>query len=76
MKALRRSPADTLGIALLSVGALSVGLLSGGRFDLLSEPFGSLLVLSRAMSSAAAIGILSLWTVRKNPKLEYLRARK
>jgi uncharacterized membrane protein YuzA (DUF378 family) len=77
MKASRRNPANILVVAILSVGALSCGLLSLGRFDLISEPFGSLLVLSRAVSSVAALGVLSLWTVRKNPqlKLGYVRVR-
>jgi len=75
MKALRRNPAEILVVAVLSVGALSAGLVSLGRFDLGAEPFGTLLVLSRAVSSVAALGILSLWTVRKNPKLEYVRVR-
>lgn len=78
MKASRRNPANILAVAILSIGALSCGLLSLGRFDLLPEALGSLLVVGRAISSVAAVGILSLWTVRKNPqlKLEYVRVRK
>ncbi len=77
MKTSRRNPVRILIVAILSVGALSCGLLSLSRFDLISEPFGSLLVLSRGASSLAALGILSLWTVRKTPqpKLEYVRVR-
>jgi uncharacterized membrane protein YuzA (DUF378 family) len=75
MKASRRNPAEILIVAILSVSALSLGLLNLGGFDLISEPFGSLIVLSRAVSSGTAIGIVSLWMVRKNPKLEYVRVR-
>lgn len=78
MKASRRNPADILIVALLGVGALSFGLLSANRFDLVLDPLGSLLVLSRVVSSAAALGILSLWAGRRDPqpKLEYVRVRR
>jgi len=75
MKASRRNPADILAIALLSVGALSLGLLSLGRSDLVSEPFGSLLVLSRSVSAAATLGLLYHGLVQNSPQRGYVRVR-
>jgi uncharacterized membrane protein YuzA (DUF378 family) len=75
MKAFRRKPADLLAVGLLSVGALGLSLLSLGRFDLMSEPFGSLLVLSRTIGSAAALGALYRWTQRNSLKRGYARVR-
>jgi len=58
MKASRKKT-DLLVYGLLSVGALSWSLLGFGRFDLLySEPFGSLMVFSRAAYLLAAMAIL------------------
>jgi hypothetical protein len=74
-RASRRNPADILVAALRSVGALGLGLLSLGRFDLISEPFGSLMVLSRTVSSAAALGFRYQWAVRKSLKQGYVRVR-
>ncbi len=75
MKAFRRDPADLLAVALLSVGALGLSLLSLGRFDLISEPLGSLLIVSRTISSAAALGALYQWIRRSSLKRGYGRAR-
>jgi uncharacterized membrane protein YuzA (DUF378 family) len=59
MKASRWKTADFLACAVLSVGALSWSLLGLGRFDLLfNEPFGSLMVFSRAAYLLAAMAVL------------------
>jgi len=75
MKASRRNPSDILGVALVSVGALSLSLLGLVGFDLISEPFGSMMVLSRAVSSVAVVGILYQWVRSKSPKLVLVRVR-
>ena len=75
MKASRRNPADLLAMALLSVGALGLSLLSLGRFDLVSGPFRSLLVLSRTIGSAVAMAVLYHWTLQRNLKRGYVRVR-
>ncbi len=75
MKAFRRNPADFLAVALLSVGVLGLSLLSLGRFDLISEPFGSLLVLGRTIGSAVAMGALYRWTVPGSRSRRYVRVR-
>ncbi len=75
MKASRRNPAGLLAVALLSVGALGLSLLSLGRFDPISEPFGSLLVLSRTIGSAVALGALCRWTLQSGLKRGYVRVR-
>jgi uncharacterized membrane protein YuzA (DUF378 family) len=75
MKALSRNPADFLAVALLSVGALGLSLLSLGRFDLISEPFGTLLVLGRTIGSAVAMGALYRWTRQGNLRRGYVRVR-
>jgi len=75
MKASGRNPAGLLAVALLSVGALGLSLLSWGRFDLISEPFGPLLVLGRTIGSAVAIGALYQWTLQSELKREYIRVR-
>jgi uncharacterized membrane protein YuzA (DUF378 family) len=57
-----RGKAELLAYGLLSAGALSWSLLGFGRFDLLYyEPFGSLMVFSRAASLLAAIALLLQW---------------
>jgi uncharacterized membrane protein YuzA (DUF378 family) len=45
-----------LGFALLSVGALGSGLLGG--FDLVYEPFGSIMVFSQTLGTLTALAIL------------------
>lgn len=76
MKALQqRNPAGLLAVVLLSVGALGLSLLSLGRFDLIAEPFGPLLVLGRIMGSAAALGAVYQWTLPSELKREYVRVR-
>lgn len=49
MKASKWNAAGMLAYMLLSVGVLSWGLLSLYGIDLVSEPFGSLMVLSRTI---------------------------
>jgi uncharacterized membrane protein YuzA (DUF378 family) len=75
MKALRRNPANILAAALLSFGVLGLGFLGLARFDLVSEPFGVLMVLSRGMSSAAVLGALYHWTTQKDLPRGYVRVR-
>jgi uncharacterized membrane protein YuzA (DUF378 family) len=75
MKACRRNPADLLAVALLSVGALGLSLLSLDRFDLISEPLGSLLILGRTLGSAAALGAVYQWTRQSNLQRGYVRVR-
>lgn len=75
MKALQRNPAGLLAMALLSVGALGLGLLSLGRSDLIAEPFGPLLVLGRIVGSAVAFVAVYQWTLQRELKREYVRVR-
>ncbi len=75
MKAFKRNPAGLLAVALLSVGALGLSFLSLGRFDLVSGTFGSLLIISRTISSAAALGALYRWTRQSNLQRGYVRVR-
>ncbi len=75
MKALSRNPASFLAVALLSVGALGLSLLSLGRPDLISGPFGVLLILGRTIGSAVAIGALYRWTRRGSLTRGYVRVR-
>jgi len=75
MKALRRNPADILVVALLSVGALSLSLLSLAGFDLISDPFGPLMVWSRSASSAVGLVILYQWLAQRNRQRGYVRVR-
>lgn len=75
MKASGRNPAALLAVALLSVGALGLSFLSLGRFDLIEEPFGPLLILGRTVGSAVALGALYRWTSQSTPKPEYVRVR-
>ncbi len=49
MKASKQNTAGTLIYLLLSVGALGWGALSLHGIDLVSEPFGSMMVLSRTV---------------------------
>jgi uncharacterized membrane protein YuzA (DUF378 family) len=49
MKASKQNTAGILIDLLLSVGALSWSILSFNGIDLVSEPFGSLMVLSRTL---------------------------
>ncbi len=50
MKASRQNPADIIAYAAISVGVLGLGLSGLSQIDiLLSEPFGSLMVFSRAL---------------------------
>jgi uncharacterized membrane protein YuzA (DUF378 family) len=75
MKALRRNPADLLVVAMLSVGALSLGLVSLVGFDWISELSGPLMVWSRSASAAAGLIIWQRWTAQKSLQREYVRVR-
>jgi uncharacterized membrane protein YuzA (DUF378 family) len=60
--------------ALLSAAALSLGLMSPTRFDLVWEPFGPMFVLSRTIGVAAALGLVCQWImVHQSPTREYVR---
>lgn len=57
MKVSKQNTAGTLIYLLLSVGALGWGALSFHGIDLMSEPFGSMMVLSRTILS---LGMLTM----------------
>jgi uncharacterized membrane protein YuzA (DUF378 family) len=57
MKASKQNAAGILVYMLLAAGVLSWGLLSFHGIDLVSEPFGSMMVLSRAILSLAALAV-------------------
>ncbi len=64
-----------LGFALLSVGALGSGLLGG--FDLVYEPFGSIMVFSQVVSTLTVLAILSKWvSPRLAPRPVPVRVRR
>ena len=46
-----------VGSVLLSVGALGTGLLGSGGFDLVYEPFGSIMVFSQAIGVLTALAV-------------------
>jgi uncharacterized membrane protein YuzA (DUF378 family) len=54
----RRASARRVGSVLLSVGALGTGLLGSGGFDLVYEPFGSIMVFSQTVGLLAVLAIL------------------
>lgn len=58
MKASKRNAADILVYMLLSVGMLSWSLLGFRGIDLVTEPFGSLMVLSRTILFLAASAVV------------------
>jgi hypothetical protein len=63
------------GLAWLSVGALGSGLLGG--FDLVYEPFGSIMVFSQTVSILAACAILfTLAVPRIAPRPVLVRVRR
>ena len=68
MKALPRRSAGILAVTLASGGALGLGLLGPAGFDLIKEPFETLMVFSRGLSSIAVMGILHRLTASKNPR--------
>jgi hypothetical protein len=77
MKALRHDAVSIVAYSALAVGALGLGFLSFGRFDvLLSAPLGSLMVFSRVVSSLAATaclyGVVQSWN---DPQLDYAPVR-
>jgi uncharacterized membrane protein YuzA (DUF378 family) len=53
-----RAAARGVGLVLLSVGALGSGLLGSGGFDLVYEPFGSIMVFSQAVGLLTVLAIL------------------
>ena len=58
MKASKGNAAGILSYMLLSAGALSWGLLSFHGIDLVTEPFGCLMVLSRTILALAALAMV------------------
>lgn len=76
MKASGRNPADIFVVVLISAAALSLGLVGLGRFDLVWEPFGSMMVLSRTVSSVAALGVLYRWAVQSRLAQGAIRVRR
>lgn len=74
MKASGRHPADIFVVVLVST-AVSLGLVGIGGFDLVSEPFGPMMVLSRTASLVAALGILYRWTVQNRLTRRTIRVR-
>lgn len=57
MKASKQTAAGVLAYTLLSAGVLSWGLFSFYGIDLVSEPFGSMMVLSRTILALAALAV-------------------
>jgi uncharacterized membrane protein YuzA (DUF378 family) len=75
MKASQRNAAGILIYMLLSVGALSWGLFSLHGIDLVSEPFGSMMVLSRTILSLAALAVAcQLMRRQATPARQAIRA--
>ncbi len=68
MKALRRNPTRILAAALVSAGAMGLGLLGSTGVDPIGEPFEAVMVFSRALSSTAVIGILYRLATPKSPR--------
>lgn len=58
MKASRQNAAGIFVYMLLCTGALSWGLVSLYGIDLVTEPFGSMMVLSRTIVSLAALAVV------------------
>jgi uncharacterized membrane protein YuzA (DUF378 family) len=58
MKASRQNAAGILVYMLLSAGVLGWGLFSLHGIDLVAEPFGSMMVMSRTILSLAALGAI------------------
>lgn len=76
MKASGKNPADIFMMILASTAALGLGLLSLGGFDLVWEPFGPMMVLSRTASSVAVAGILYRWAVQSRLARGVIRVRR
>ena len=77
MKAVRRNAAGRWTLMLVSVAALTLGLVGvgGSRFDLIAEFFGPLMVLARGLSSVAVLGILYWLAFPKGPSPVPVRVR-
>lgn len=58
MKASRQNAAGILIFMLLSAGGVSWSLFSLHGIDLVTEPFGSMMVLSRSILSLAALAVV------------------
>jgi uncharacterized membrane protein YuzA (DUF378 family) len=72
-----RTVGRRVGSVLLSVGALGTGLLGSGGFDLVYEPFGSIMVFSQTISLLAALAVFYhlLWPTLA-PRLVPVRVRR
>jgi len=75
MKASREHPADGRALAAAAVGVLGLNLL--GIDLLLSEPFGSLMVFSRAVLSLGLLAAMHyVWRLRANLERQAVRVRR
>lgn len=76
MKASKQNAAGIFVYMLLSAGVLSWGLLSFHGIDLVSEPFGSMMVLSRTILSLAALAVAHEFVRRRAvPARQTIRVR-
>jgi uncharacterized membrane protein YuzA (DUF378 family) len=76
MKASQHNAAGILLYLLLSAGVLSWGLFSLHGIDLVSEPFGSIMVLSRTILSLAALAVTyQLMQRQATPARQAIRVR-
>jgi uncharacterized membrane protein YuzA (DUF378 family) len=76
MKALRQNAAGIFVYMLLSMGALSWGLFSLHGIDLVTEPFGSLMVFSRTILSLTALAVVQqVMRQRVAPACQPIRVR-
>lgn len=76
MKASRWSAGDLIAHAVLSVGALSWGLLGFIPIDLTYQPFGSIMVYSRTMCLLTALAVLFVLTLQVAPRSVPVRIRR
>ena len=77
MKASRQNSADIVAYTAASVGVLGLGLWGLSQIDLLlSEPFGSLMVFSRALSVFGILaGLYRLTRLRSRLRQQPVRVR-
>jgi uncharacterized membrane protein YuzA (DUF378 family) len=72
-----RTVSRWVGSVLLSVGALGTGLLGSGGFDLVYEPFGSIMVFSQTVGLLAALAVFyHLVLPRLAPRPVLVRVRR